>query len=385
MANPTLLDMPIARDGNKNAIPTTDNGTTGLLSQQYGWQLINAIPPQQGGKAVKREDFNGVFNLLSNILFYAQKGWQWEFDETQSYFAGCTVKDTADGKTYVCIADVNASTTHPSADTTHWKLSDLATKSDLANYLPLAGGQMTGSIIRRDRDNSELLLYGGNADNTGGFLELFGSTASNANKFRLQAGSETSARLEGNPNGSLTWGGTRILGSTPGTYLAVKGGNGATIILHGRAESGKNGGYELIAENDAGCCRLEGHQDGYLHLMSSQYDYDLGSSAIVAKSLGATNGYIKFADGRIKQWKRIMVENIPSNTYASQEITYDISFPNDYPYIAQATVVNSGTTLSNKTYAFLDGVTNRTKCSVYFYNGASVAQDITVSLLFEGV
>lgn len=119
MANPTLLDMPIARDGNKNTIPTTDNGTTGLLSQQYGWQLINAIPPQQGGKAVKREDFNGALYLLSNLLFYLQKGWQFEWDSRQAYYAGCIVKDT-DGGLYCANTDVSASSTHPKDDAVNW-------------------------------------------------------------------------------------------------------------------------------------------------------------------------------------------------------------------------------------------------------------------------
>jgi hypothetical protein len=141
MANPTLLDMPIARDGNKNTIPTTDNGTTGLLSQQYGWQQINAIPPQQGGKAVKREDFNGALYLLSNLLFYLQKGWQFEWDSNQAYYTGCIVKDTSDGKMYQCLNDIT-STTAPHSDTTNWKVCDLS------NYLPLAGGgALTGSSL----------------------------------------------------------------------------------------------------------------------------------------------------------------------------------------------------------------------------------------------
>lgn len=144
MANPTLLEMPIARDGAKNSIPSTTSPTTGLLSQQYGWQDINSMPVQQGGKAPSRLDFNGVLNLLSNILFYTQKGWQFEWDSSQSYYAGCVVKDTSDGKMYMCINDVT-STTAPHSDTTNWKLWDL---SMLANYLPLVGGgALTGTSL----------------------------------------------------------------------------------------------------------------------------------------------------------------------------------------------------------------------------------------------
>ena len=121
--NPELLKMPLARDGQKSTIPETTDASTGLFSQQYGWQPINSLPPQAGGKAVKREDFNGAFNLLGGIAFMAQKGFTFNFDATQDYYAGCVVIDTTDGQKYECIADVTAGGSAPSADSTHWQLS----------------------------------------------------------------------------------------------------------------------------------------------------------------------------------------------------------------------------------------------------------------------
>jgi hypothetical protein len=119
--NPTLLTMPLCKDADKSTIPATDAGTAGIFSEQYGWQSINSLPLQAGGKAVRREDFNGAFNLLGGIAFYAQKGFTFNFDATQDYFAGCMVIDATDGKRYECIADVAAGGSVPSADTTHWK------------------------------------------------------------------------------------------------------------------------------------------------------------------------------------------------------------------------------------------------------------------------
>jgi hypothetical protein len=81
------------------------------------------LPPQAGGKAVKREDFNGAFNLLGGIAFMAQKGFTFNFDATQDYYAGCVVIDTTDGQKYECIADVAAGGSAPSADSTHWQLA----------------------------------------------------------------------------------------------------------------------------------------------------------------------------------------------------------------------------------------------------------------------
>lgn len=120
--NPELLKMPLARDGQKNTIPETATASAGIFSQQYGWQSINALPPQAGGKAVKREDFNGAFNLLGGIAYYAQKGFTFKWSAEQDYYTGCVVIDDTDGLRYECIADVTANSTAPSADAIHWQI-----------------------------------------------------------------------------------------------------------------------------------------------------------------------------------------------------------------------------------------------------------------------
>ena len=128
--NPELLKMPLARDGQKSTIPETTDASTGLFSQQYGWQSINSLPPQAGGKAVKREDFNGAFNLLGGVAFYAQKGFTFKWSAEQDYYAGCVVIDDTDGLRYECIADVAANNTAPSADATHWRIFKAGTDID---------------------------------------------------------------------------------------------------------------------------------------------------------------------------------------------------------------------------------------------------------------
>lgn len=121
MSNPTLLQMPLAVNGDKNTIPVETGSNTGLFSQKYGFQSINSLPLSAGGKAISRHDYNGAMYLLSNILFYAQKGYTFEFDSTQDYFVGCEVIDPVDGNKYRCIADVAAEGGNPSKDTTHWE------------------------------------------------------------------------------------------------------------------------------------------------------------------------------------------------------------------------------------------------------------------------
>lgn len=122
MANPTLLSRLLCADADKNTIPDTDAGTAGVFSQQYGWQAINSLPLSAGGKAVQRQDFNGVFNLLGGIAFYAQKGYTWQWDSSQDYYANCVVTDPLDGNRYNAKNDVAKGGTNPSLDPTNWEL-----------------------------------------------------------------------------------------------------------------------------------------------------------------------------------------------------------------------------------------------------------------------
>ena len=121
--NPELLKMPFAKDGDKNSIPETTGATTGLFSQQYGFQPINSLPLTAGGKAVSRLDWNGAVYMLSNLLFYLQRGYTFVYDDTMPYIQGCRVLDPNDGQAYICTADAAAGTGAPSATPANWALA----------------------------------------------------------------------------------------------------------------------------------------------------------------------------------------------------------------------------------------------------------------------
>lgn len=392
MANPTLLDMPIARDGNKNAIPTTDNGTTGLLSQQYGWQLINAIPPQQGGKAVKREDFNGALYLLSNLLFYLQKGWQFEWNSRQAYYAGCIVKDTSDGKMYQCLNDIT-STTAPHSDTTNWKLWDL---SMLANYLPLSGGHLTGDYVTIDLNNSNgaiLFMAGLHNSFEGANLQLNGPNRStNPGYFNLIAQDGNASKiLRGTPDGTLTWNGHNVLTDANGGYLPLSGGTmtgdsigravnndlmylsggqdtakGAYIQLNGSQRSGNGGAFYIVAnaENSIKYNALIGKATGIYEGELLWGNNDLGGSAIVAKSLGTT-GYSKRADGLIEQWGQTTA---PATVSDNVPVTFPITFPNAVSSVVITSEGNLTEGNSPMSYTQVIDVTNSGFKYRSFYN-----------------
>ena len=119
-ANPTLLSMPLAQNGQKNVIPATQaTAGDGLFSQSTGFPAETSLPLGAGGVAPSREDFNGMANLLGGVAFMAQKGFTFNYDATQDYYTGCIVIDPTDGLRYECLADMAAGTIAPSADTTN--------------------------------------------------------------------------------------------------------------------------------------------------------------------------------------------------------------------------------------------------------------------------
>jgi microcystin-dependent protein len=51
----------------------------------------------------------------------AQKGFVFNFDDTQDYYVGCVVVDPADGQKYECIVDAPAGTGEPHETPANWK------------------------------------------------------------------------------------------------------------------------------------------------------------------------------------------------------------------------------------------------------------------------
>jgi len=133
MANPTLLTMPLCQNADKNTIPPTDAGTSGLFSEEYGWQNINSLPLASGGKAPNRRDFNGVFALLGGIAYACQRGQTFEWVNILPYLAGCVVTDPLDGNKYNALNDVPAGGINPSLDSTNWEKFGTVDLSGKAN------------------------------------------------------------------------------------------------------------------------------------------------------------------------------------------------------------------------------------------------------------
>jgi hypothetical protein len=283
--NPELLKMPLARDGQKSTIPETATASAGIFSQQYGWQGINSLPPQAGGKAVKREDFNGAFNLLGGIAFMAQKGFTFKWNAEQDYYAGCVVIDDTDGLRYECIADVTANSTVPSADATHWQIFSAGT--DIEAWFRQPNTQYGNGAIA-------LLL----TLPTGWYLECTG-TGGTTSASDLVITSPTVGTTV--TDGTVIWTIRKLTTvDIPNASSTVAG----IMRLYASTGSSTNGTMTQQAITNA------------LNNIESLIG---GGGGIIAASLD-TNGYVKFKNGFILQWVKILTGN------TSVSITFPISF-----------------------------------------------------------
>ena len=216
-----FLSSPIAASGDKTILPATAmEAGTGRMSQAEGWSQWNATPISEGGIPPKREDANGAFYLLSQLLFWYQQGGLMNYTSTIAYEPGNEVMSA--GVKYRCLVangpGTDAGVVAPSADKTVWKNLDLP--SVLAGQVtPFYNCKLGGSDGRRlipwgstDPDESYVLCDGG-SDGLGGNVPNL------MDKFILPGTVEQS----GQTGGSLTLNvpGVTVNGTVGETVLTV--------------------------------------------------------------------------------------------------------------------------------------------------------------------
>ena len=85
ISNPTLWSSTLCNTGNYNEIPQTVDLSSGLFSFEKGFDLINSTPLAAGGKAPAREDFNGVFRIIGDNIYFLQHGGVYQYSADVSY------------------------------------------------------------------------------------------------------------------------------------------------------------------------------------------------------------------------------------------------------------------------------------------------------------
>lgn len=176
-----LLSSPIAASGDKTILPATAmEAGTGRMSQAEGWGQWNATPIIEGGIPPKREDANGAFYLLSQLLFWYQQGGLMNYTSTIAYEPGNEVLSA--GVKYRCLVangpGTDAGVVAPSANKTVWKNLDLP--SVLAGQVtPFYNCTLGGSDGRRlipwgssSAEESYILCDGGSDGSSGNVPNL---------------------------------------------------------------------------------------------------------------------------------------------------------------------------------------------------------------------
>lgn len=119
---PAILSGAFAAEGDKNTIPANNDGLSGLASIAKGFPPITQVPLAQGGQPPQRQDFNGIFNLFSQFLLYAQNGGVYAYNNTLDYQPPAII--ASDNVFYQCVAENGPSTSagvQPVTNTTYWE------------------------------------------------------------------------------------------------------------------------------------------------------------------------------------------------------------------------------------------------------------------------
>ena len=98
-----------------NNIPLNTSNRQNGATWNYGFPQITMTPVGSGGKPPSGMDFNGIFNVLSNVLYNSQLGINAnEFNPDNSYPMGAIVVYPPDGSTqksfYISLQDNNETT-----------------------------------------------------------------------------------------------------------------------------------------------------------------------------------------------------------------------------------------------------------------------------------
>ena len=149
MANPDLILIPFAQDGDKNTIPLElgIGDPVYRASLKAGFPPDTRIPKDIGGEPPDGLDFNGILNVLSQAIVFLQKGNAYQFDASLApYPIGALVRSNDDLTTFQSTIALNSN--NPNSNMLGWRvyngsgfIVDNLTTNDSAKALSAAQGR----------------------------------------------------------------------------------------------------------------------------------------------------------------------------------------------------------------------------------------------------
>lgn len=147
-------------------LPDDTGATTGLASLQRLFQMITQTPIEAGGIAPDRVDFNSLFKLLGDSVYFSQQGGVWLYNAQVDYAIGRIVLHT-DGSFYQSLKANGPSSAvkAPGSDESTWTkiITKTSLDSRLASYdtqLLEAKTKCFGNDYYDDSDITSLIYAG---------------------------------------------------------------------------------------------------------------------------------------------------------------------------------------------------------------------------------
>lgn len=130
---------------------------------------LTQVPLSEGGVAPQRTDFNTLFKLLGDNIFYIQQGGVFSYSDTADYERGAFVK--YNNELYLCIQDNSSLNIHAPTDEEYW--GKVATEDKVATKDFVETSINNLNTIRKNDgndyyDDSDItsLIYAGNGAGT---------------------------------------------------------------------------------------------------------------------------------------------------------------------------------------------------------------------------
>ena len=123
MANPDLILIPFAQDGDKNTIPLElgIGDPVYRASLKAGFPANTRIPKDIGGEPPDGLDFNGILNVLSQAIVFMQKGNAYQFDASLApYPIGALVRSNDNLTTFQSTIALNSN--NPNSNMAGWRV-----------------------------------------------------------------------------------------------------------------------------------------------------------------------------------------------------------------------------------------------------------------------
>lgn len=204
MTQPTKWSAPLGSGADVQDLPDDD---LRYASFSKIFPQITQVPLSAGGVAPRRIDFNSLFKLLADNIYYYQNGGVFEYSDTADYVKGRIVLYT-DNNIYLCIQDNGSSNPKPPTNSAYW--SKLLSISDLSGYVtnPVNSDLFFNNALRILRnDNDQYLIFiAGNNSSTSSSITINGINRDNGNIDIIARDSNSNANsLTISANGTITW------------------------------------------------------------------------------------------------------------------------------------------------------------------------------------